>query len=598
MPLGEEDKIMDELLPRWSLDDLYEGISAPQIAQDIAFCQTKAKELAARFEGKIATSPAADLATLISSYEVISDKMGRLISFADLNFASDLTSAEAGQHSQSMREALSEVSSHLLFIELEIAALDESTYQEALADEHFAHYQPWLRLVRAGAPYQLEQRLEQMLVERGPVGRGSWIRLFDETVAGLTFPFEGGRVSEAEILNMLSSSDAAKRKEAGASLAAILKENEKLFTLIINVIAKDRDIDDKWRGFKTAVSSRNLANDVDDHVVTALVDAVTSRMPDISHRYYALKAKWFGGDKLAWWDRNAPLIGDNDRHYSWQEAKDIAISSFAAFDPEMAEIATEFFDKGWVDAAVVAGKASGAFSHPTVPSAHPYILMNFAGKARDVMTLAHEMGHGIHQVLAARQGPLMADTPLTLAETASVFAEMLTFQRLLDDAPSEDAKRFMLAGKIEDMLNTVIRQIAFHNFEFAFHNARSEGELNADQIGSLWRTTQKQALGDAIALDDAYDSLWSYIPHFIHSPFYVYAYAFGDCLVNALWQVYQDSDDKAGFVSHYKELLSGGGTKRYDSALAPLGLDAGDPQFWHRGLDMISSMIDELERVS
>ena len=397
---------------------------------------------------------------------------------------------------------------------------------------------------------------------------------------------------------MLSSPNAGQRREAAESFTAVLKENEKLFTLILNVIAKDRNIDDKWRGFQTPISSRNLANDVDDHVVDALAQAVTSRMSDISHRYYQMKARWFGSETLAWWDRNAPLLGDDDRTYSWDEAKEIVISSFAAFDPEMAEIATMFFDKGWVDAAITPGKASGAFSHPTVPSAHPYILMNFAGKARDVMTLAHEMGHGIHQVLAARQGALMADTPLTLAETASVFAEMLTFHRLLDEAPDKATKRFMLAGKIEDMLNTVVRQIAFHNFEVGFHTARAKGELSAEEISDIWMETQTQALGPCVMTDEAYRNLWSYIPHFIHSPFYVYAYAFGDCLVNALWQVYQDSDDKAAFVANYKTLLSAGGTKRYDAALAPLGLDAGNPQFWHKGLDMISAMIDELESVS
>ena len=585
-------------LPSWSLNDLYSDITDPKIANDIDYCRKEAQRLASSFEGKIASSTAADLAAMISSYEALSDVIGKLLSHADLHFATDMTSAEAGQHSQTLREELSSVFSSLLFIELELAAMDEDIYQIALQDPAFAHYQPWLRLVRASAPYQLEQRLEQMLVERGPVGKGSWVRLFDETMAGLTFDFEGQKVSEAEILNMLSSPDAAQRREAAQSFTTVLKDNEKLFTLILNVIAKDRDIDDKWRGFKTSVSSRNLANDVDDHVVDALAEAVTSRMSDISHRYYHMKARWFGGETLAWWDRNAPLLGDDDRRYSWEEAKSIVIESFAAFDDEMAQIAQEFFDKNWVDAGITAGKASGAFSHPTVPSAHPYILMNYAGKARDVMTLAHEMGHGIHQVLAARQGALMADTPLTLAETASVFAEMLTFQRLLNDAADKKTKRFMLAGKIEDMLNTVVRQIAFHNFEVAFHNARSQGELSADQIGDLWMETQKQALGPHVMTDDPYRHLWSYIPHFIHSPFYVYAYAFGDCLVNALWQVYQDSDDKADFVTHYKMLLSAGGTKRYDAALAPLGLDPADSQFWHKGLDMIASMIDELESLS
>lgn len=585
-------------LPSWSLSDLYQGTDDAQIAADVQFCGDEAASLVTQFEGRIATSDGAALADMIQRYEALSDKIGKLLSHADLNFATDMTSTKAGQHSQTLRENLASVFSSLLFIELELAAMDEGAYQAALSDAAFAHYQPWLRIVRAGAPYQLEQRLEQLLVERGPVGKGSWVRLFDETMAGLGFEFEGQTVSEAEILNMLSSPNASQRKEAAASFTKVLKDNEKLFTLILNVIAKDRNIDDKWRGFETPVSSRNLANDVDDHVVDALADAVTARMGDISHRYYQMKARWFGSEKLAWWDRNAPLLGDDDRLYSWDEAKSIVIESFAAFDEEMADIARMFFDKGWVDAGITPGKASGAFSHPTVPSAHPYILMNFAGKARDVMTLAHEMGHGIHQVLAARQGALMADTPLTLAETASVFAEMLTFHRLLDEAPDKATKRFMLAGKIEDMLNTVVRQIAFHNFEVGFHSARAQGELSAEQIGEIWMKTQTQALGEAVMTDEAYRNLWSYIPHFIHSPFYVYAYAFGDCLVNALWQVYQDTDDKNAFVGHYKDLLSAGGTKRYDAALAPLGLDAGDPQFWHKGLDMISDMIDELESVS
>ena len=596
--MSSHNPISTKDLPKWSLADLYDGIASPQIANDVSFCRDEAESLAKLYEGKIAETDGASLAEMITRYEALSDKIGKLLSHADLNFATDMTSPEAGQHSQTLRENLASVFSSLLFVELELAAMDEDAYQAALHHDGFAHYQPWLRIVRAGAPYQLEQRLEQMLVERGPVGRGSWVRLFDETMAGLGFEFEGATVSEAEILNMLSSTNAGQRREAAASFTKVLKENEKLFTLILNVIAKDRDIDDQWRGFKTPISSRNLANDVDDHVVDALAEAVTSRMGDISHRYYQMKARWFGGETLAWWDRNAPLLGDDDRHYSWDEAVTIVTESFAAFDPEMAEIANEFFDKGWVDAGISQGKASGAFSHPTVPSAHPYILMNFAGKARDVMTLAHEMGHGIHQVLAARQGALMADTPLTLAETASVFAEMLTFHRLLDEAPDKATKRFMLAGKIEDMLNTVVRQIAFHNFEVGFHNARAQGELSAEQIGDIWMETQRQALGPAVMTDEAYRNLWSYIPHFIHSPFYVYAYAFGDCLVNALWQVYQDSDDKQDFVTHYKGLLSAGGTKRYDAALAPLGLDAGDPQFWHKGLDMISDMIDELESVS
>ena len=454
-------------------------------------------------------------------------------------------------------------------------------------------------MLRASAPYQLEPRLEQMLVERAPTGRGAWVRLFDETSTALQFPFQGGVVTEAEILNHMTSTTPSIRREAGLSLSSVMAENQRLFSLILNVIAKDKEVDDRWRGFERPVSSRNVANDVDDSTVDALCKAVNARAGEIAHRYYQLKARWMGTETIDWWDRNAPLPGDDDRRYSWGDAKAIVLDAFAGFDPEMAAIARRFFDEGWIDAGVRSGKASGAFSHPTVPSAHPFILMNFNGKARDVMTLAHEMGHGIHQVLAAEKGYLMADTPLTLAETASVFAEMLAFQALVRDAASPDARRFLLAGKVEDMLNTVVRQIAFHNFETKFHEARRSGELSSEDMSDIWMETQTAALGPAIRLDDDYRPVWAYIPHFVHTPFYVYAYAFGDCLVNALWQSYQTraEDDRQMFVNDYRGLLMAGGTKRYDEALAPFGLDATKSSFWHLGLDMIADMITELEEL-
>jgi oligoendopeptidase F len=439
-----------------------------------------------------------------------------------------------------------------------------------------------------------------MLVERAPSGRGAWTRLFDETSAALKFPFQGGEVSEAEILNQLTDKSPDIRKEAGHSLSGVMAENRRLFALILNVIAKDKEVDDRWRGFKRPVSSRNLANDVDDKTVDALSDAVNARTGDIAHRYYQLKAGWMGVKKLNWWDRNAPLAGDDDRRFSWEQAADIVLQAFDDFDPEMAKIAKQFFDKGWIDAGVRTGKASGAFSHPTVPSVHPYILMNYDGRARDVMTLAHEMGHGVHQVLAAHNGYLMSDTPLTLAETASVFSEMLAFRVLLDSTDNPENRRFLLAGKVEDMLNTVVRQIAFHNFETVFHDARRKGEVSAEQLSDIWMGTQSSALGPGVNLDDSYRSVWAYIPHFVHSPFYVYAYAFGDCLVNALWQSYQNSsaEKRPQFVSDYRGLLAAGGTVRYDSGLCPFGLDATKPEFWHLGLDMVASMIDELESLS
>ena len=589
---------MPDSSPVWDLNDLYSGIEDQRLHTDIERCRAGAAELAKNWQGKLATASGAELAEIITTFEDIFEVVGKVSSHAQLLFAANTTDTEIARHHQSIREAGSEIGAAMLFVELEIALIDEARMAVVLADAALARWQPWLRRVRAMAPYQLDAEMERMLAERGPTGRGAWVRLFDETAAALRFPFQGAEVTEAEILDSLANPDAAVRKEAGQSLSSVLRANERLLSLVLNTIAKDKEIEDRWRGFKRPVASRNLANDVDDGVVDALVAAVHDRNADLAHRYYQLKAGWMGQKQIDWWDRNAPLPGDDDRSFSWSEARQIVLDAFAGFDPEMAKIATPFFERNWIDAAPRAGKSSGAFSHPVTPSAHPYILMNFAGKSRDVMTLAHEMGHGVHQCLAADQGYLMSDTPLTLAETASVFAEMLAFRQLVDSAPDAATRRVLLAGKVEDMLNTVVRQIAFHNFETKLHDGRAKGELTPDEISDIWMETQRAALGPAIRIGDDYRPVWGYVPHFVHTPFYVYAYAFGDCLVNALWQSYQSAQkegDAAGFVDRYKQLLQAGGTERYDVALARFGLDASQPAFWSMGLDMISGMIDELE---
>ena len=589
---------MPDSSPVWDLNDLYSGIEDQRLHKDIERCRAGAAELAKNWQGKLATASGAELAEIITTFEDIFEVVGKVSSHAQLLFAANTTDTEIARHHQSIREAGSEIGAAMLFVELEIALIDEARMAVVLADAALARWQPWLRRVRAMAPYQLDAEMERMLAERGPTGRGAWVRLFDETAAALRFPFQGAEVTEAEILDSLANPDAAVRKEAGQSLSSVLRANERLLSLVLNTIAKDKEIEDRWRGFKRPVASRNLANDVDDGVVDALVAAVHDRNADLAHRYYQLKAGWMGQKQIDWWDRNAPLPGDDDRSFSWSEARQIVLDAFAGFDPEMAKIATPFFERNWIDAAPRAGKSSGAFSHPVTPSAHPYILMNFAGKSRDVMTLAHEMGHGVHQCLAADQGYLMSDTPLTLAETASVFAEMLAFRQLVDSAPDAATRRVLLAGKVEDMLNTVVRQIAFHNFETKLHDGRAKGELTPDEISDIWMETQRAALGPAIRIGDDYRPVWGYVPHFVHTPFYVYAYAFGDCLVNALWQSYQSAQkegDAAGFVDRYKQLLQAGGTERYDVALARFGLDASQPAFWSMGLDMISGMIDELE---
>jgi len=485
------------------------------------------------------------------------------------------------------------ISTDTLFFMLELNRIDDDVLAAQLKGPLAANYAPWVRDVRVFRPHQLSDEAEKLLHEKSVTGRAAWTRLFDETMAALRFDVDGTELSLSETLNLLSDKDGGTRKTAAHALGVVLSENLRLFGLIINTLAKDKEIEDQWRNFAAPVSSRNLGNFVEDEVVDALVGSVRDAFPNLAHRYYALKAKWFGVEKLDYWDRNAPLPEDSDRHFSWEEARDIVLGAYGAFDPGIAAIAKRFFDERWIDAAPRPGKDSGAFAHPTVPSAHPYILMNFHGKARDVMTLAHELGHGVHQVLAAGQGALMSDTPLTLAETASVFGEMLTFRALLNAETNPARKRILIAGKVEDMLNTVVRQIAFHEFERRVHDERKSGEMSTDRLSDIWMDVQTESLGPALRLDDGYRSFWAYIPHFIHSPFYVYAYAFGDCLVNSLYDVF--AQGHPGFQAKYSEMLSAGGTMWHKETLAPFGLNAADPAFWKRGLSMVSGFIDELE---
>jgi oligoendopeptidase F len=429
--------------------------------------------------------------------------------------------------------------------------------------------------------------------EKSVIGHSAWNRLFDETIAGLRFKIGTKSLAIEPALNLLQDTDPKKRKAAAEALAATFKANQRLFTLITNTLAKDKEIADRWRGFADVADSRHLSNRVEPEVVDALVAAVRAAYPRLSHRYYALKARWFGKKRLPHWDRNAPLPRVATRAIGWSEAQATVLTAYGAFSPKMASIAERFFADRWIDAPVRPGKAPGAFAHPTVPSVHPYVLLNYQGKPRDVMTLAHELGHGVHQVLAAPNGALMAPTPLTLAETASVFGEMLTFRKLLADTTDRKQRKAMLASKVEDMINTVVRQIAFYTFERRVHGERRSGELTAERLNSFWLEVQAESLGPAIDLRPGYETFWSYIPHFVHSPFYVYAYAFGDCLVNSLYAVYERAAE--GFAERYLAMLAAGGTKHHAELLAPFGLDARDPAFWQGGLGVIERMIAELE---
>ncbi|MCF3945564.1 M3 family oligoendopeptidase [Acidiphilium sp. AL] len=587
-------------LPEWNLTDLYAGTEDKAIAADFARLSAEAAAFEAEYRGQVAGLDGAALAAAIARYEAIQHGLGLLHAFAQLLFSADATFAAAGQFFQTITERATAIGTHLLFFALEINRIDDAALDARTADPALARYAPWLRDLRVLRPHQLSDDLEKLLHEKDVTGHGAWARLFDETIAGLRLPVGGEEITLAAALNRLSDPDRAVRETAGRAIGAVLLRHAKLFTLVTNTIAKDKEIEDGWRHYETPASSRNRANMVEDAVVDALVAAVIRAYPRLSHRYYALKARWLGLDRLEHWDRNAPLPGDADRPIRWDAARSLVLGAYAGFSPDMAEIAARFFDRAWIDAPPRPGKSGGAFAHPTVPSVHPYILLNYHGRARDVMTLAHELGHGVHQVLAAEQGYLMAQTPLTLAETASVFGEMLTFRALLDAETDPARRRLMLAQKVEDMLNTVVRQIAFYQFEQRLHARRRESELLPEEIGAIWLGVQRESLGPVFNFSDDYRMFWAYVPHFVHSPFYVYAYAFGDCLVNALYAVYQGAQarGRAGdFAARYLDMLRAGGTRRHGDLLAPFGLDASDPAFWQRGLGVIEGFIDELEQI-
>ena len=581
-------------LPRWDLSDLYAGPESAALESDLAEARERARGLNEAHAGKVAQLDGAALGQLVVDYEAVQEILGRLTSYAYLRYCTNMEDPETARFFQNLSEAATDISSDLLFITLELNRIEDDDLTARFEAAALAHYRPWLRDVRAFRSHQLSDDLERLLHEKQVSGRSAWMRLFDETVAALRFPVSGKDLTSAEVLNLLSDPDESRRRAAAKSIGQVFGDNIHTFSLITNTLAKDKETEDKWRQFERPISSRNLSNHVEDEVVDALVQAVQQSYPRLSHRYYALKARWLGGKKLNYWDRNAPLPEDDDRSIPWPEAVDLVLSSYRAFSPTLADVGQRFFDNAWIDVPVAPGKAPGAFAHPTVPSAHPYLLLNYQGKTRDVMTLAHELGHGVHQVLAGPQGALMSDTPLTLAETASVFGEQLTFRALLESEESASRRRVMLAGKVEDMLNTVVRQVAFCEFERQVHDQRRTGELTPERIGDIWFAIQGESLGPALHFDDEYRHFWAYIPHFIHSPFYVYAYAFGDCLVNALYAVYQDSGD--GFEAKYLDMLGAGGTLRHKELLAPFGLDAGKADFWSRGLDIVSGFVDQLEK--
>ncbi len=580
-------------LPQWNLADLYAAPDDPAFARDIQRGEDEAKRFAETYKGKLAGLSGSDLAQALKAYEALSDLLGRTGSYAQLHYVGDTNDPKRAKFYGDVSARLTQISTILLFFELELNKIADDELAAKLKVPALAHYQPWIDNLRKEKPYQLDDKIEELFLEKSQTGYSAWNRLFDESLAEMRFTVDGEELPLEPTLTLMMAPEEAKRKAAAEALALAFKKNLRLFTHVTNTLAKDKEISDRWRGFKDIADARHLSNRVEPEVVAALVEAVRAAYPRLSHRYYQMKAKWLGKAKLDHWDRNAPLPEEDTREVPWEDAKATVLNAYRGFAPEMADIAGRFFEKKWIDAPARPGKTSGAFAHPTVPSAHPYVLLNYMGKTRDVMTLAHELGHGVHQVLAAQQGALMAQTPLTLAETASVFGEMLTFQALLRQAKDPRKRKAMLAQKVEDMLNTVVRQIAFYTFERKIHTARKEGELTADQIGALWLEVQSESLGPGIAFSEGYETFWAYVSHFIHSPFYVYAYAFGDCLVNSLYARFSESAE--GFQEKYFAMLKAGGSKHHSELLKPFGLDASDPTFWQKGLKVIEGFIDELE---
>jgi len=589
-------------LPLWDLSDLYPAMDSPELMEDFTKLEKLSDSFLKNYKGNLSKLDAQEMLDSLIQYENMEEITGRIMSYAGLLNAGDIIDTDISKFYQSCHEKLTQINRKTLFYTLEINRLPQEKIETWLKDsKELCRYRPWFDTIRQYRPHQLDDKLEEILLEKSVAGRTAWVRLFDETMANLKFDYcdpdtkQKKHIGTEEALDLLSDKQDTIRKAAAECLSATFKSNIRLFTHITNTLAKDKEIEDRWRHFDDPDSSRHLSNQLEKQVVDALITAVKKSYPRLSHRYYKMKAKWFGKDRLDWWDRNAPLPDNDNKIYQWPEAQKTVLNALDQFSPEMAKIGRKFFDNDWIDAPIRDGKSPGAFAHPTVPSAHPYLLLNYLGKSRDVMTLAHELGHGIHQVLAGPQGTLLSDTPLTLAETASVFGEMLTFQSLLSQEQDSNQRKLMMAAKVEDMLNTVVRQVAFYDFETKVHAARKNGELSADDLGAIWMAVQKESLGDAIRLDENYRDFWCYIPHFIHSPFYVYAYAFGDCLVNSLYANYQNAPE--GFQKKYIHMLRAGGSLRHKELLKPFGLDAGHPDFWETGLNMIGDLIDEIEKL-
>ncbi len=585
-------------LPAWDLSDLYSSEKDPQIEKDLNRYKSLNKSLAKAYKGKIKDISATDFYKALNKVEQTSVLGSKLGVFAYLNMVTRMKDAKALAFYQHIEEKMTEYSKPAIFFTLEINQLSEEKFKQLLQDKQVVKYKPFLERVRRFKAHELSESVEEVFLDKSVTSGGAWRRLYDEHAASLVYKVDGKEYNDAEISKLLQDKDASVREKAGKELNRVNRENARLFTFIYNMIIKDKAISDNHRGYKTPVSARNLDNQVDDKALNALTTAVRDQYKNIAERFYKLKAKWLGVKKIQYWDRNAPLPFSDDKRYCWDESVDLVLNAYQKFSPELRRLAEPFFDKthSWIDVPPRDGKRSGAFAMPMPQKFHPYLMLNFVGKQNDVLTLAHELGHGCHMRLSIKQGELNDDTPLTLAEVASVFGEMITFQSLLSQISDDKARLCLIASKVNDMINTAIRQIAFHFFETKCHEERRQGELSSERIEEIWLEVMRESLGKYVTVDDDSRSIWPIVSHFFHSPFYVYAYSFADCLVNSLYQVYQDGNIP-DFPKKYLNMLSKTGIERYDRLLKPFGLDAKKPEFWNKGLSLISGYIDELERL-
>ena len=585
-----------EKLPGWDLSDLYKGIDDPAIEKDLEKYQKDNLSFAKKYKGKIAGLSAAEFAKMLQTYEKMVIRAENLASFASLNMNTQMKNAKAVAFYQTISEKLTDYGKPVVFFTLEINKLSDAQVKELLKDKAVAFYKPWLERIRRFKKYELSEELEELLLEKSLTSGSAWVRLYEESSSRLVYTVDGKNYNDAEISKLLLDKDPKVREKAGKELNRVSKENSALYSFIYNMVIKDKATEDAKRGFKTPIAERNLAENVEDAAVEALAESVRKKYAEISHRFYKLKAKWLGVKKIQYWDRNAPLPFCHDTHYSWKEAVNTVLNAYHEFSPKLHAQAVDFFKNDWIDVPPRDGKRSGAFAHSCSNEMHPYLFLNFVGKQNDVLTLAHELGHGCHMRLSKAQGALNDDMPMTLAEVASVFGEMVTFQSLLRRTTDDKDKLCLIAGKVNDMINTALRQISFHFFETRAHNERKNGELSDERLCQIWVEEMRACLGPSVVVDENSAHIWSQVGHFFFLPFYVYAYSFADCLVNSLYQVYQEGSVK-NFEDKYLDMLAHTGSKKYDQLLKPFGLDAKSPEFWNKGLSLISGYIDELERL-